>query len=68
MESKVSLLRSFGLYSDHFNVVPHLLSNIKELELPDSVLMEIKTHLIDVEDYSLAYIHIYILMHYLSHR
>ena len=68
LESEVSLLRSLGYYDAHFDVLAHLGKNIKELELSEDISVKIQDHLRDIQDCSLAYIHLYILTHYLSQR
>ncbi|XP_068248404.1 uncharacterized protein [Palaemon carinicauda] len=68
LQSKVSLLRTLGMYSEHYDVVEHILKEIEELELPEELILKTKHVLQDIEELSLAEIHLYILAHYLSHR
>ncbi|XP_066966658.1 uncharacterized protein [Macrobrachium rosenbergii] len=68
LQTKVTLLRTLGMYSEHYDVIDHILYRTEELELPEEVLLKIKDTLQDIEELSLSGIHLYILAHYLSQR
>ncbi|XP_064119040.1 uncharacterized protein LOC135224054 [Macrobrachium nipponense] len=68
LQTKVALLRTLGMYSEHYDVIDHILYRTEELELPEEILFKIKNTFLDIEELSLAGIHLYILAYYLSQR
>ncbi|KAK7079329.1 hypothetical protein SK128_021133 [Halocaridina rubra] len=68
LQSKISILRQFNVYSKDFDVLEHLLYRIEKMELSEEALQMIRKQFEDTDQFSLAEIYLYILLHYFAKR
>nr|XP_027220370.1 uncharacterized protein LOC113812650 [Penaeus vannamei] len=69
MHSTVGFLRKYGVYSQNFDIVAHLLENIKRLELPETFINEFQEqYKNNLDEVQLAELYFKILKKYLTMR